>query len=260
MDGEPEMTSIIICSIDPGIFSAVAKNIANRMGAVPFEIIGIHDAMSLSEGHNRGIVRSSGDILIFCHDGIEIVTPDFHSRIRQHLETHDLIGCAGTNCLIDSNRTYAGDPFVHGVVAYPAENAWPANRFNLMVWGGLGCAIIEGIQARDGFFLAAKRRAIDEIRFDEHSFDGFHVYDTDFTFSAHLAGFRIAVCKDILIAHQSGGNFGDEYAAFGAKFMKKHQGQLPVRASNGSKAAVGRNLDRAQMLQLFNNVIGSPSV
>ena len=35
--------------------------------------------------------------------------------------THDLVGCAGTSCLIDSNWIYAGDPFVHGIVAYPAE-------------------------------------------------------------------------------------------------------------------------------------------
>jgi hypothetical protein len=48
------------------------------------------------------------------------------------------------------------------------------------------------------------------------------VYDTDFCYSAYLAGFRIAVCKDILIAHQSRGNFGEQFAAYGARFKEKY--------------------------------------
>jgi GT2 family glycosyltransferase len=252
MDAEPDMISVILCSINPGKFAAVSRNLADRMADAPFEIIGIHDARSLSEGYNRGIAQSSGDILIFCHDDIEIITPDFDARVRHHLETNDLVGCAGTSCLIDSNWIYAGDPFVHGIVAYPVGDAWPANRFDLMVWGGLNHATVPGIQALDGFFMATKRRVVDEIRFDEQTFDGFHLYDTDFTFAAHLAGYKVAVCKDILIAHKSGGSFGEAYAGYAATFMKKYKGLLAAQAHNSRKATVARNLDREQLLHLFN--------
>ena len=256
MDAELNMISVIMCSINPAKFAAVSKNLADRMADAPFEIIGIHDARSLAEGYNRGIAQSSGDILIFCHDDIEIITPDFDVRIRQYLEANDVVGCAGTSCLIDSNWIYAGDPFVHGVVAYPADDAWPANRFDLVVWGGLNSATITGVQALDGFFMATNRRVVETIRFDESSFDGFHVYDTDFTFAAHLAGYKVAVCKDILIAHQSRGNFGEAYAAYAAKFMQKYRGRLPAQSHKSRKAAVARNLDRAQLEHLFNTRIG----
>jgi len=254
------MISVIICSINPGKFAAVSRNFADRMADAPIEIIGIHDARSLAEGYNRGVAQSGGDILIFCHDDIEIVTPDFARLVRGHLESHDVIGCAGTDCLIDSNWTYAGDPYVHGIVAYPADDAWPAHRFDLTVWGGFERAIVDDIESLDGFFLAAKRRVFDAVRFDEVNFDGFHVYDTDFTFAAHLAGFKVAVCKDMLIAHQSRGNFGDEYAAFGTRFMKKYEGRLRVHTHNSRKTAVARNLDRAQMLRLCKTVIGAGAI
>jgi GT2 family glycosyltransferase len=250
------MISVIICSIDPGRFAAVSRNLADRLGGSAYELIGIHDARSLGEGYNRGIDRSRGDVLVFCHDDIEIITPRVDALIRRHLETYDLVGCAGTDCLIDSNWLRAGDPFVHGMVAYPAGEAWPADRFDLVVWGGFEHRIVEGIQALDGFFLAANRRVVEAVRFDERTFDGFHVYDTDFTFAAHLAGLRIAVCKDLLIAHRSGGDYENDYPVYRARFMTKHRGRLPVGVHNTRKTAVARSLDRAQMLQLCDTAIG----
>jgi GT2 family glycosyltransferase len=251
------MISIIICSIDPGKFAAVSRNLADRLGDAPFEIIGIHDARSLSEAYNRGIARSRGDILIFCHDDIEILTPDFHARICSHLQTYDMVGCAGTSFLIDSKWAYAGDPFIHGIVAYPEDDAWPANRLFTVVWGGFKGAIVGDIQALDGLFLAANRRVLDAVRFDDATFDGFHLYDIDFSYAAHLAGFKLAIFKDIVIVHQSHGNFGDEWTPYADKFMQKYQGRLPVHTPTGRKVAVAKHLDRAEMLHLCEKVIGS---
>jgi GT2 family glycosyltransferase len=252
------MISAIICSINPRKFDAVSDNLTDRLGDGPLEIIGIHDARSLAEGYNRGIDQSKGDILVFCHDDVEIIAPGGSQLLRQHLQTHDLVGCAGTSRLIDSNWICAGDPFVHGIVAYPAEDAWPAGRFDVAVWGKLHRTIVEDIQALDGFFFAANRPVLDVIRFDERNFDGFHVYDTDFTFAAHLAGFRTAVCKDILIAHQSGGNFDEVYRDFSARFMNKYRAQLAAQAHGTRKIALARNLDRAQLRQLYGTVVGTP--
>jgi hypothetical protein len=255
---ERNMISTIICSINPRKFDAISDNLTDRLGDGPLEIIGIHDARSLAEGYNRGIDQSKGDILVFCHDDVEIIAPSGSQLLRQHLQTHDLVGCAGTSRLIDSNWICAGDPFVHGIVAYPAEDAWPAGRFDVAVWGKLHRTIVEDIQALDGFFFAANRRVFDVIRFDERNFDGFHVYDIDFTFAAHLAGFRTAVCKDILIAHQSSGNFDEEYRNFSARFMNKYRAQLTAQAHGTRKMALARNLDRAQLRQLYGTVVGTP--
>ena len=244
------MISIIICSITPEKFVWVSSNFSTILGSVPYEIIGIHDAKSLTEGYNRGAAQSRGSILIFCHDDIEIITPDFYPRICQYLKIYDVVGCAGTSRLIDSRWAHAGDPFVHGIVAYPATDNWPSDRFNLVMFGGVRSVVVEGIQALDGFFFAVNRRVLDVVHFDEQNFDGFHCYDTDFTFAAYLSGFRLAVCKDILIAHKSNGDYGEGYTIMGTRFMKKYQRHLPAQAHNKYHMALAKNLDRTQMLSL----------
>ena len=59
------MISIVICSIDPMRFETVKGHYECLLRAEPHEIIGIHDARSLAEGYNRGLVKSSGETVIF---------------------------------------------------------------------------------------------------------------------------------------------------------------------------------------------------
>ncbi len=245
------MISIIICSVDAHKFALVSANFKAVLGAIPYEIIGIHDAKSLSEGYNRGVAQSRGDIVIFCHDDIEILSSVFYQSLCKYLETYDLVGCAGTDCLIESAWAAAGDPYTHGAIAYPADEAWPCNRYNLLLWGSNKVFEVPGIQALDGLFLAVRRAVLSRVKFDEVNFDGFHVYDTDFTFAAFLAGFRLAVCKDFLIAHQSGGNYAMEYRDYSARFAEKYRGRLTVRPRSTSRAALARNLDRTGIGRMF---------
>lgn len=247
------MLSIVICSIDARKFALVTANFKAVLGTIPYELIGIHDAKSLSEGYNRGVSISRGDIIIFCHDDIEILTPAFYQLLCKHLETYDGIGCAGTNRLIESVWIGAGDPFIHGIVAYPATDTWPCDRYNVQVWGDLKLREIPEIQALDGFFFAVKKAILDRVKFDEVNFDGFHVYDTDFTFAAYLSGFRLAVIKDILIAHQSCGNFDGEYQTYRTRFAEKYWDRLSPLERNKSKLGLARNLDRSQILLLLES-------
>ena len=69
--------SVVICSIDPRKFEAVTASYRQRFADHTLEIVGVHDARSLAEGYNRAAAQSSGDILVFSHDDIELVSPDF---------------------------------------------------------------------------------------------------------------------------------------------------------------------------------------
>src|SRR6185503_11081924 len=82
------------------------------------------------------------------------------------------------------------------------------------------------VQALDGVFLAARREVLERIRFDEGTFDGWHLYDLDFSFSAHLAGFRIAVCQDICLIHDSLGTYRADWQRYVDRFEDKHRGRL----------------------------------
>lgn len=219
---ENKLISIVVCSIDENKFTSVSKNFANRLEGEPYEIIGIHDAKSLCEGYNRGARQSSGAILIFCHDDIEIVSPDFNRKIRNHLEHYDMIGVAGTSRLANFEWSLSGQPHIHGVVTHVDQST---NGYVLVVLGAEE-PLTGGIEALDGLFIATKKEVWENVRFDEETFDGFHGYDLDFTFAAHLAGFRIAVCSDIGIIHQSIGKHDDNWHKYRSQFMDKYRAHI----------------------------------
>jgi hypothetical protein len=63
--------------------------------------------------------------------------------------------------------------------------------------------------------------AVEEVAFDSATFDGFHLYDIDFSDRAHLAGFRVSVTHDIVIAHKSAGNFDETWKICANRFLAK---------------------------------------
>jgi hypothetical protein len=217
--------SVIICSVNPEKFARVAANYRERLAGVPHEILLIDDARSLCEGYNRGIDRATGDILVFSHDDIEILTGDFAPRLIGHLEQVDLIGVAGTTRVVDATWGMAGWPHCHGQVVHADRTLGTCAVSMFQVTG----PVVEDIQGLDGLFFAARRRVIESVRFDALTFDGFHLYDLDFTFSAFQAGFRITVCNDIVIAHDSRGRFDARFAGFAERFVAKHRASLSLQ-------------------------------
>ena len=217
--------SVVICSIDAAKFSRVCDNYRALFGARGVEIVGIHDARSLSEGYNRGIAQSRGEQIILSHDDIEIVTPDFAERLERHLAQFDLIGVAGTTRLVTGKWESAGDPYAFVVISAPV----PDCPGYVTVLRGGGPLVVPDIQALDGVFMAMRREVAVSVPFDDVLFDHFHLYDLDFSFRAHLAGFSLAVCRDIVLIHQSIGKFDAVWNEYRRRFETKHRAHLPDR-------------------------------
>ena len=215
--------SVVICSIDAAKFARVSDNYRALYGAREVEIIGIHDARSLAEGYNRGIARARGEHLVLSHDDIEILTPDFADRLDRHLAQFDLIGVAGTTRLVTGKWESAGDPYAFVVICAPV----PDSVGYVTVLRGGGPLVVPGIQALDGVFMAMRREVATAIPFDEALFDHFHLYDLDFSFRAYRAGFALAVCRDIVMIHQSIGKFDAVWADYRRRFETKHRTHLP---------------------------------
>lgn len=241
------MISIIICSIEEAKLVRVANNYAALLRGEEFEIIGIRDAKSLCEGYNRGFRLSKGSLLVFSHDDIEILSPDFAVKLRAALKAHDVVGVAGTTATVDARWSSAGQPHLHGVVVFrpslAADSGYSVNLF------GVAAPVVGSIQSLDGMFIAARREVVERVGFDETTFDGFHGYDADFSFSAYLAGFRVAVSAEIIIAHQSQGNFGEAWAIYNERFVAKHQGKLYAGKTGPRRAAGARLPDVAAVLR-----------
>lgn len=215
--------SVIICSIEAIKFARVSECYTHLLSSYPHEIIGIHDARSLAEAYNRGIARASGDILIFSHDDILILDPAFAEKIAQRMEEYDLLGFVGTDKLITATWFGAGQPHLHGVVAHGKPGA---PQLSLNVYGVHHWPVAGNIQAMDGFCMVTTRATAQAVGFDAQTFDGFHLYDLDFSYSAFLAGHRLGICCDIPIIHESTGNFGHQHLHFAERFVWKHIAQI----------------------------------
>jgi hypothetical protein len=211
-----------------------------------WELIHIADARSLAEGYNRGFASSRGDILIFSHDDIDIFSPDMPSRLEMHLQTYDVVGLAGTTKLIGPAWHYAGPPHIFGQVAGPHESG-------KIIVGVFGAPrpVMGDIQAIDGLFMAARRSVFSKVSFDP-AFDGFHLYDIDFSYAAYRAGLKVAVASDICVFHASPGNYDEKWKESAKKFVLlklAHLPRVPYRTFDSTTVMVS---SLAEALEIMN--------
>ena len=220
--------SIIICSIDDRKFESVTAAYESLFAAVPHEIIRIADARSLTEGYNRGMDRSRGELLIFSHDDVRPVNPDFALRVISHLEHCDLLGVAGTSFLSGAAWVMAGWPFLAGQVGMDQTGG----GISVTAYAPANGMRTSGIQALDGLFLAVRRDVATRHRFDADTFDGWHMYDLDFSFRVAEAGHAVAVANDLLVVHNSKGEYRSEaWRRYEQRFLAKFENRLAARGN-----------------------------
>lgn len=214
------MISVIVCSIDSAKFTALKSTYAQHMGEEPYEIVGIHDAKSLCEGYNRGLRQARGDLCVFSHDDIEILSDDLGATLRRHLEDWDVVGVAGTTRMHAMGWANSGIRYARGVVTHRVADGYEVKFL------GAPEAVNGDIQGLDGVFIAARREVTERVGFDEVTFDGWHGYDTDFTFRCYLAGYRLAVSLGIRLIHFSQGTVDEAWMRYSERFHEKHAAHL----------------------------------
>jgi len=247
--GEP--FSIIVCSIRPDLLEEMKRNFARALGPRGHEFIAIGDARSLSEGYNRGLALARHGLVAFTHDDVELLSPDAFDRLEQALAEHDIVGLAGSGLVRGPAVMWAGHPHLRGFVAMPVPADPAACNATLF---SLECGTMGGMQALDGFFLAARREAALAVGFDSAAFDGFHFYDLDFSYRASLAGLRVAVTTDVVALHRSLGNFADAWKRYVPRFSAKFPALDGVRGSNEHFGATLAS--RADALRFYEELRG----
>lgn len=218
------LVSAIVCSIRPDYFAAVSQALHAQFAQHELELIGIHDARSLCEAYNRGAASARGEVLVFCHDDIAFLHADFGARVLAHLQHFDGLGVAGADRLVNGDWTAAGAPHLFGQVVHQPRAG--ESGFVLYVAGlhgakGASHAPCAPVAALDGVFMAVRRGVWERIRFDEATFDGFHLYDIDFTFRAQRAGFKFAVASDLRLCHFSSGRYDARWHGYNRRFLAK---------------------------------------
>lgn len=213
----PRSFSFVVCSIDAAKFAAVSQTIAARFADHDVEVIRIGDARSLCEGYARGLARSRGEAVVFCHDDIDLLAPDAAQRLARHLTHHDLLGVAGTTRVTGPAVFWSGHPHIHGWMTHRL----PGEADYELSFSSLAAPEVGGMQAVDGVLMACRREVALSVGFDASTFDGFHLYDLDFSYRAHRAGYTLAVACDLGVVHASKGRFDRAWERYAERFRAK---------------------------------------
>ena len=213
--------SVIVCSIDDARFAAFRADCAVAFAGDSYEIIRINDARSMCEGYNRGMVDASGDILIFCHDDIELLFTGGATRLARALTTADIICCVGSNECLGPAWIHSSVASMQGSMAMPMDDG----RYVVSLVGVPDDR--RTIRTGDGFFIACRAEVARELRWDDSTFTHFHMYDSDFFMRASNAGFRVQVASTLPVSHRSPGAYDERWLHEAEKFNQKHGTRSP---------------------------------
>lgn len=231
--------SVVVCSVHPRKLAAMRASQESALGRRPHEFIVITDARSLCEGYQRGLEQARHEVVVFSHDDVELLSPAAFDDLDRALEDHDVVGLAGSRLVNGPAVTWAGHPHIHGWIAYPA----PGDRWRASVFS-LEAGILGGMQSLDGLLFAARREAAKHVGFDAATFDGFHFYDLDFSYRAHLAGLRLGVTTDVLAIHASEGSFSEDWRLYAERFQRKFPGLAAPAGAHHAYSAVFDSKER----------------
>ena len=242
-EGAATPVSIVVCSIDERRLAASHASFRAALGARAHELIAIRDARSLSEGYARGARAARHDWIVFSHDDVELASARPFEALQAALADHDIVGLMGSDLASGPAAAWAGHPHLFGTVAYPVQGRWKATVYSLRT------GVVPGIQALDGLLFAARRDVALDVGFDDATFDGFHFYDLDFVYRAHLAGRRIAVTTEVLAIHASEGSFDDAWRRYAERFVRKFPA---LSAPQGPSFYFGREVGTRDALVRFH--------
>lgn len=226
------MISIIVCSRLDSTNDLHERNISKTIGT-EFEYIRIdnrNNTYNLCSAYNEGVKRSTGETIVFVHEDVFFMEGGWGDKLENKFSdpTIGLVGVAGTQYLFGDSPGWvaAGRPFIKGQVVHETNNG---NTYNLTVfsWENDDAEVV----AVDGLFFAIRRNLFETIKFDDQTFDGFHLYDLDICMQIRPTH-RLIVTKEILLKHQSGGSFNDLWQTYANRFLNKYKNELPASCAS----------------------------
>ncbi|MDG5813920.1 glycosyltransferase [Chitinispirillales bacterium ANBcel5] len=228
------MISVVVSARNPVPGSPLERNIKKTIGTEN-ELLIIKNSggeVSLSSVYNFGLSKAKGEIVVFMHDDLFFMRPDWGLVLQDKFLKNPylgVVGLAGTQYLHADNYSWtsAGRPYLKGQLLYHFENGdFFATLFSDQK-GDFEVVCCTGV------FMAVRSEVFASARFDEDNFDDFYFHDLDFCMQVRN-NWRIMVTTDILAKHCSPGSFGKQYHLYGSRFMNKHLGSLPASCAETS--------------------------
>lgn len=192
--------SIIICSRKKDIPEPLKRSIAETIG-VEYELVVIdnsHHDYSLFSAYNEGVRRAKGEILCFCHEDILFHTPSWGDSVQNLFsdESIGVVGVIGSHFLPGAPMYWWSSPFISQYSVNNDQGVVQRNDHREFFHGHIADVVtIDGVC----FFIA--RKLFGSLRFDDRTFQGFHLYDMDICMQVQGLGKRVCVTDVLEIEH-----------------------------------------------------------
>lgn len=227
------MISCIICSRQPDISAELKENIASTIGC-DYELVVIDNSnneYSIFSAYNEGVRRAQGDIFCFIHEDIIFHSVMWGEWLQKHFEEDKTIGCLGIlgNQYISEipSPMWASSPMVMGdFIQGNLNNDGTYTTTHEPATTNL----LTEVASVDGLFITIRKDlfVMRELRWDNVTFSGFHMYDMDICMQVLSLGYKVCVVPKILIEHKSKGTIDEVYYQTLNIFYDKWKSYLPV--------------------------------
>ena len=196
------MISVIVCTPNEGLSAEQKQNILETAGTELDLVVIDNSANSetIFSAYNKGVSQSNGNILCFVHDDVMFRTPNWGSIIQSHFEKDEklgLVGFAGAHFMPDMPMYWHDSPFI-SEYDLTTRNGHTEKCFFTEHFGERNLAEVAAV---DGLCFFLRKELFDRISFDEQTFDGFHLYDMDISMQVRECGYKVCVCRDVLVEH-----------------------------------------------------------
>lgn len=219
------MISCIICSRRPDVSAELKENIANTIGC-KYELVVIDNSKneySIFSAYNEGVRRAKGDVLCFMHEDISYHTEGWGTIVINTFDQYPeygLFGVAGSQVLPKSPTPWCSTLFTASTVF---SDLLPAVSSTLV---DINRNIVPAVVV-DGVWMSMPRDLFKTIRFDDTTYEGFHMYDIDTCLQVLNEGLKVGVITSISIYHSSMGNYNVQWFDNMGICWKKWENLLP---------------------------------
>lgn len=194
------MFSVIICSRGKDIPPELQRSIAETIG-VDFELVVIDNSdkdYSIFSAFNEGVRRSKGEILCFCHEDILFHSLSWGASIQKVLsdESIGVVGVIGSHFLPRAPMYWWSSPYISQYSVNNDKGVAQLNDNREFFHGA-----VADVVTVDGVCFFIPRSLFDSIRFDDRTFQGFHLYDMDICMQVQALGKRVCVTDVLTIEH-----------------------------------------------------------
>jgi len=153
--------TVVVCSIDAAKQTRAVALYRRLFADFPHEIVAVTNPRSLAEAYNQAAQASRADIVLMSHDDVDVIAPDFASRIARLLATRvDALGVIGATRLDGPAVGWSGHPNLRGWIVHRDgdETGWRLDVLDHRPFA-------DGVEILDGVVMAARRDVLRAVPF-----------------------------------------------------------------------------------------------